>query len=234
VAMKNEHVLLDSFEELEAKEREAFQNLSNKVRASHEREREREERTKYWSLTGSLVGAILGIVGTTIASEVRMRHFREMFPNVNEVRLAFDEFIQLASNGQDQVIQVAKFIDDLKNSVQLNSTANNEQIPVTRLKTRDKEINDLLDTLKSQNASISTRMDEFKRLLHAGHIFADDDSKSAPIPIVYVGEGMEEMLQKTERNLESRMKLQTLITVVAVYTIAGLSLPLIYLYFSNR
>lgn len=39
---------------------------------SHEKERAQGEKTKYWSIFGSLFGAFLGIVGTTI--NARMRH----------------------------------------------------------------------------------------------------------------------------------------------------------------
>ncbi|KAI6211646.1 hypothetical protein M3Y96_00456300 [Aphelenchoides besseyi] len=67
---------MDEFEQFEDREREAFHQLSNKVRVSHEKEREREERTKYWSITASLVGAILGIIGATISNVIRMRNIR--------------------------------------------------------------------------------------------------------------------------------------------------------------
>src|SRR4051812_34066972 len=71
-SIKLESTLLADFEAMENAEREAFHQLSNRVRVSHEREREREERTKYWSLTASLVGALLGIAGTSIGNELRM------------------------------------------------------------------------------------------------------------------------------------------------------------------
>ncbi|KAF7634874.1 hypothetical protein Mgra_00005766 [Meloidogyne graminicola] len=102
-AMKQEREMLNIYEELENKEREAFNILSNKVRVSHEREREREERTKYWSLTGSLVGALLGIIGTTLATELRMRHIREMIPSGQEIRPLIDEMVQMVRGSQGQV-----------------------------------------------------------------------------------------------------------------------------------
>jgi hypothetical protein len=72
-------------------------------------------------------------------------------------------------------------------------------------------------------------MEEFKRLIRTGHVYGGDSSKT----IVYVGDGVEEILRQTERNLESKIKLQTLISVVAVYSIVALALPAIYFYFNK-
>lgn len=46
--------------DFEIKERDQFAVLSGIVRESHEKERERVERTKYWSMAGSLIGAAIG------------------------------------------------------------------------------------------------------------------------------------------------------------------------------
>lgn len=48
------------YEHLEALERDQFALLSGAVRDSHERERARAERTKHWSVIGSVGGAALG------------------------------------------------------------------------------------------------------------------------------------------------------------------------------
>lgn len=48
------------YENLEALERDQFALLSGAVRDSHEKERARAERTKHWSVIGSVGGAALG------------------------------------------------------------------------------------------------------------------------------------------------------------------------------
>jgi hypothetical protein len=53
--VKRERVLLDEFSEFERQERANFHRLSNHLRESHEKERERGERTKYWSIIGSII-----------------------------------------------------------------------------------------------------------------------------------------------------------------------------------
>lgn len=47
-------------ETLETAERDQFSALSGAVRAAHEKERSRAERTKYWSIIASAFGAVLG------------------------------------------------------------------------------------------------------------------------------------------------------------------------------
>jgi len=102
-SIKAESALMAAFEEAENAEREAFHQLSTKVRTSHEREREREERTKYWSITASLTGAILGIAGASIGNELRMRHLREMIPTSQQLSPLLQEISRLVSKEQEQV-----------------------------------------------------------------------------------------------------------------------------------
>ena len=55
-----ERRIKSEYEHLEALERDQFALLSGAVRDSHERERARAERTKHWSVIGSVGGAALG------------------------------------------------------------------------------------------------------------------------------------------------------------------------------
>ena len=54
---------MDEFQEHEKRERECFSLLSSAVRDSHESERAQAEKTKYWSVLGSVIGTCLGILG---------------------------------------------------------------------------------------------------------------------------------------------------------------------------
>ena len=55
-----EKKIKSEYESLEALERDQFTLLSGAVRDSHEKERTRAERTKHWSVIGSVSGAALG------------------------------------------------------------------------------------------------------------------------------------------------------------------------------
>ena len=53
--------LMKKQNEMENAERIAFNNFSSAIRSSHEKERSRVERTKYWSIIASVSGTILGM-----------------------------------------------------------------------------------------------------------------------------------------------------------------------------
>jgi chromosome segregation ATPase len=221
-AIKKEQGLLDEFEVLENKEREAFHELSNKVRVSHEKEREREERTKYWSVTASLIGALLGIIGATISNEVRMRNLRKMIPMSEDVRTLFDEIAQIMHSEQKQITE---FITEMKTIFRLDSPKLGE----LKLKEPDGPIQNYLSEIKKQNAEIAKQLEELKRLTALDQALDKD-----PNTVVYVGDDMELLLKKTEENIESKMKLQTLLTVVVAYGVVALTLPLLYIWFNRE
>uniref|UniRef100_A0A914I9K6 Coiled-coil domain-containing protein 51 n=1 Tax=Globodera rostochiensis TaxID=31243 RepID=A0A914I9K6_GLORO len=227
-AIKRERELLSSFELLEAKERDAFNILSNKVRISHEREREREERTKYWSLTGSLLGAFFGIFGTTIVNEVRMRHIREMIPAGQELRPLLGEMAKIAREGQENVVD---FLEDLKNSLSLDSPKLSNLAEKREIELGEEmDVKKSIDDLKEQNDQMLDRMGELKRLIHLERSLSDAEGGRA---VAYIGDDMAAMLHQTEQNIEARLKLQTLVAVVGFYAALVITLPLIYFYFSG-
>jgi len=58
--------------------------------------------------------------------------------------------------------------------------------------------------------------------------------KASPNAVVYVGDDMERLLDESEKRLESKMKLQTLLTVVLVYGVVGITAPIVYLWFTGK
>ena len=83
--LKDEKLLQDEFKMLEKFEREYFSGLSNAVRDSHEKERAQAEKTKYWSVLGSIIGTCIGIFGTTINNRMRMNELRRLVSQNNPV-----------------------------------------------------------------------------------------------------------------------------------------------------
>ncbi|CAD5225587.1 unnamed protein product [Bursaphelenchus xylophilus] len=219
--IKKEHNLMEEFEILENNEREAFHQLSNKVRVSQEKEREREERTKYWSLTASLIGALLGIIGTSIGNELRMRKFRDMLPTSSEVRPLLEEIAQITHKEQTQI---SAFIGELKKVFELDSP----KLGNVKLEKPEGDVDRFVKIIKDQNAELTSQMAELKRLLALNRALEAD-----PNAVVYVGDEMELLLKKTEENIESKMKLQTLLIVVLAYGIVGVAAPLLYLWYTR-
>ena len=83
--LKDEKLLQDEFKMLEKFEREYFSGLSNAVRDSHEKEKAQAEKTKYWSVLGSIIGTCIGIFGTTINNRMRMNELRRLVSQNNTV-----------------------------------------------------------------------------------------------------------------------------------------------------
>ena len=61
--LKEEREVREKAAANEKHERACFAELSNAVRDSHEKERAQAEKTKYWSVIGSIVGTCIGIIG---------------------------------------------------------------------------------------------------------------------------------------------------------------------------
>lgn len=59
-------------------ERQRFSAYSAAVRLSHEKERSRVERTKYWSIIGSITGTVLGLMFSSLLTQYRLSMIREM------------------------------------------------------------------------------------------------------------------------------------------------------------
>ena len=61
-----EQTLSSKLEEYKRSERECFETLSDAIQESHERERAQSERMKYYSRLGSVLGALLGFLGSHV------------------------------------------------------------------------------------------------------------------------------------------------------------------------
>lgn len=77
--------MVNQLQNLERLEREKFSRLSNAVRDSHEKERAQAEKTKYWSVLGSVIGTCLGVFGTTINNRYRMKELRTIVSDATKI-----------------------------------------------------------------------------------------------------------------------------------------------------
>lgn len=76
--IKEEKRLLEGFQEKEKEERDYFNTLSSAVKMGHEKERAQAERTKYWSIIGSVFGTLLGMLASSIINDLRMKELRNL------------------------------------------------------------------------------------------------------------------------------------------------------------
>merc|ERR1712029_344822 len=83
--LKDEKHLQEEFKQFEKTEREKFSKMSASVRDSHEKERAQAEKTKYWSVLGSVIGTCLGLLGATINNRMRMKELRQIVTDSTQV-----------------------------------------------------------------------------------------------------------------------------------------------------
>lgn len=76
---------LAEFDVRDTDERELFTQLTIAVKVSHETEKIYANTVKYWSIIGSIVGAILGILGTWLSFQLRARYQTEIVAQMAHV-----------------------------------------------------------------------------------------------------------------------------------------------------
>ena len=229
--IKEENRLREELTVVEELERTKFAALSSSVRDSHEKERARAERTKYWSVIGSVVGAVIGIAGTSINNYLRMRELRGIVTNSAEGGIETRGLVtQLSETMKSQHNQLQSFIADLRTFVTpagsgaktavepVNGTVKPSE-SVQKVETHTKEI---MELIQKQDSTIKKEMKEIKDFLSTAKI-TDDEGNT-----VYIAPMVENMLENTEKNLEWKMKLNSLWTVTFIYGAFALTIPVLY------
>jgi len=114
--LKEEREMREHASSVEKGERECFSKLSNAVRDSHEQERAQAEKTKYWSVIGSIIGTCIGIIGTTINNRMRMNELRKLVSqnsSVEEIRGIGDKISDNLSGHQSHLKGLVEKVQDI-------------------------------------------------------------------------------------------------------------------------
>ncbi|KFQ68118.1 Coiled-coil domain-containing protein 51, partial [Phaethon lepturus] len=107
----------------EESEREKFSLFSAAVRESHEKERTRAEKTKNWSIIGSVLGAIIGVIGSTYVNRVRLQELKVLVLEAQKGPINLQEAIkEQASSHYLQQKDLSDVIADLKNVLQTRTS----------------------------------------------------------------------------------------------------------------
>ncbi|XP_019952254.2 mitochondrial potassium channel [Paralichthys olivaceus] len=104
-----------AYENAEGSEREKFNLFSAAVRGSHEKERTRAERTKNWSIIGSVLGALIGVMGSTYVNRVRLQELKSLLLEAQKGPENLQEALKVqAGNHRSQQDELQTLIDSLK------------------------------------------------------------------------------------------------------------------------
>ncbi|XP_030314339.1 coiled-coil domain-containing protein 51 isoform X2 [Calypte anna] len=136
----------------EESEREKFSLFSAAVRESHEKERTRAEKTKNWSIIGSVLGAIIGVLGSTYVNRVRLQELKVLVLEAQKGPINLQEAIkEQASSYYVQQKDLSDVIADLKNMLQTRTSQEiKEGILLTKDRSDSIKIDSLLKPLNEQ------------------------------------------------------------------------------------
>ncbi|KAM4588924.1 mitochondrial potassium channel isoform 1-T2 [Odontesthes bonariensis] len=113
--LQEERRLRTAYENAEGSEREKFALFSAGVRASHEKERTRAERTKNWSIIGSVLGALIGVMGSTYINRVRLQELKNLLLEAQKGPESLQEALKVqAGNHRSQQDELRTLIDSLR------------------------------------------------------------------------------------------------------------------------
>ncbi|KAK5873136.1 hypothetical protein PBY51_013777 [Eleginops maclovinus] len=113
--LQEERRLRIAYENAEESEREKFALFSAGVRASHEKERTRAERTKNWSIIGSVLGALIGVMGSTYVNRVRLQELKNLLLEAQKGPESLQEALVVqAGNHRLQQDELRSLIDSLR------------------------------------------------------------------------------------------------------------------------
>lgn len=242
--IRSEKSLEEELRKLEKHERESFSMLSTSLRESHEKERAQAERTKYWSVIGSIIGAFLGILGTTINNKLKMRELRSIVTDATtdgeKQRVVTGKLMDTLKG---QVSSIESFVYELKQAILAkNSTLSSsdgeplfqsrllEATPANNnLSKLEEQTDRLLLSVKSQDEFLNAELESIKKLL-LGQNPSDANNQN----VIYVGPEINELFDNVNRRLEQKLKLNSLVTVTVVYSAFALTLPVLYAIFGRN
>lgn len=131
--LKQENIIIEQVNFSEKDERDSFILLSTTLKDSHDRERIQAERTKYVSIVGSILGTIIGIIGSTIINTWKMNEFK---------RMVFESKIDTSKSSTDQINQLLSQVKKQNNmlkraELQFNSGKMTVEEPAWKYTDRD-------------------------------------------------------------------------------------------------
>ncbi|KAH0630345.1 hypothetical protein JD844_013286 [Phrynosoma platyrhinos] len=242
----------------EESEREAFSLFSAAVRESHEKERTRAEKTKNWSIIGSVLGAIIGVLGSTYVNRVRLQELKALVFEAQKGPVSLQEAIrEQASSYNSQQRDLSDLIANLRNMLQVLTVTSQEMEGASMAKSSTStslKIDPLLVSIKEQlsySKQISSFLGSLQQQLSnleksVGQITTEvQNVKSVPQPTsrgevlrsppkegtsqAFEAEDVVLELCNTERRLETQMRRNSIYSTAFTCTVFAVTLPMLYI-----
>ncbi|KAM6061817.1 mitochondrial potassium channel isoform 1-T6 [Chlamydotis macqueenii] len=241
----------------EESEREKFSLFSAAVRESHEKERTRAEKTKNWSIIGSVLGAIIGVLGSTYVNRVRLQELKVLVLEAQKGPINLQEAIkEQASSHYLQQKDLSDIIADLKNVLQTRtSQAIKEGALLTREDKNDSvkidslliPLNEQLNYTKQVSSCLGSLQQQFNSLQEStAQMISEMQSVKLAVHSRPTEKGMPRSsvegkgqaaavrdvileLCDTERRLEAQIKRNSVYSTAVTCAMFAITLPVLYI-----
>ncbi|XP_051483558.1 mitochondrial potassium channel [Apus apus] len=241
----------------EESEREKFSLFSAAVRESHEKERTRAEKTKNWSIIGSVLGAIIGVLGSTYVNRVRLQELKVLVLEAQKGPINLQEAIkEQASSHYLQQKDLSDVIADLKNVLQTRTPQEIKEgtlltredkndsikidsllIPLNEQLNYTKQVSSCLGSLQQQlnslQESIAQLISEVQSVKLAVHARPADraGSRAAAEGTGQASAVRDVILElcDTERRLETQIKRNSIYSTAVTCAVVAITLPVLYI-----
>lgn len=110
--LTNEQALSEKLDSVKQKERECFEALGDSILNSHERERTQSERMKYYSRLGSVLGAVLGFMGSNLFLRREVRQHQKLQElKIDNLEKALSGSMMFQASDSANIVQVLDNLD---------------------------------------------------------------------------------------------------------------------------
>lgn len=250
--LQEERRLRTAYENAEGSEREKFTLFSTAVRESHEKERARAERTKNWSVIGSVLGALIGVMGSTYVNRVRLQELKNLLLEAQKGPESLQEALRIqAGNHRSQQDELQTLINSLRVTLKDTFTTRDpggppaSTEPLSALKephVGNQRVESLLDSLPPKLDQLEQglgrlggEMSVMKRLMET-RIQTDSDTQTRPLQperpqqTMHMGsEVILRSLEETKRTLGDRIRTNTVYNAVITSTATAFTVCAVYL-----
>ncbi|XP_070702901.1 mitochondrial potassium channel [Pempheris klunzingeri] len=256
--LQEERRLRTAYENAEGAEREKFALFSAAVRESHEKERTRAERTKNWSVIGSVLGALIGVMGSTYVNRVRLQELKSLLLEAQKGPESLQEALKVqAGNHHSQQDELRGLIDSLRVTLsdafsqrdpqdKRGRTRDSPTVPLSALKDlqiSSQKTESLLESMPPQLVQLEQGLGRVeddlsvvRKLLEtrpqaeaqAGQLHLATPER-AERGDQWESEAVVRCLEETQRTLGERIRTSTFYNAVFTYTATAVTISAVYL-----
>uniref|UniRef100_A0A8C6WQX8 Coiled-coil domain containing 51 n=1 Tax=Neogobius melanostomus TaxID=47308 RepID=A0A8C6WQX8_9GOBI len=247
--LQEDRRLRSAYELAEGSEREKFALFSAAVRGSHEKERTRAERTKNWSIIGSVLGALIGVMGSTYINRVRLQELKTLLLEAQKGPENLQDALRIqASNHRTQQDELGSLIGQMRLALRGFTTSGKttEAAPQTQpdpaplgfdsalhhLQEEQQATQKILNGLQTGLESMQGDVSVVKMIVEQRHV-VEEPEKTKRVGVIPAQVLKEEVLVRSledaQINLHERIRRSELVNTLVVCTASAITVSALYL-----